>query len=83
MMGAPSSEVVLIVAPFGRDAAVAAALLKLVQIDSRVCGSLEEACVQMSQGVGMFLLTIEALTPAGLTALVFKKRKKRDAYAAS
>ena len=64
-----SSERALILAPVGRDAAVAAALLREDGLDSHVCRDLAELHDGMAAGAGLVLLTEEAVRTADLTRI--------------
>jgi len=52
---------VLILAPSGSDAIVAAQVLATEQLSARVCGSMAELCDCLDEGAGALLLTEEAL----------------------
>jgi signal transduction histidine kinase len=60
---------VLILAPRGRDAAIAADLLARNAIDATVCRNQEELLAELGEGAGAVLLTEEALTTEESSAL--------------
>ncbi len=61
-MSAPdSSERVLIVAPGGRDAAIAASILKEAGLTGAPCAGLDELVDEMDRGAGLAILTEEVL----------------------
>lgn len=60
------SERALILAPQGRDAAVAAAMLGEAGIDSEICGGIPALVDELSQGAGFGIITEEALKDADL-----------------
>jgi len=55
------SERALILAPVGRDPAIAADMLAEARIKSSVCGTITSLAKQLNQGVGFVLVTEEAL----------------------
>ena len=55
------SERALILAPVGRDAAIAADILAESSIKSSICGSIAALTAQLQRGVGFVLVTEEAL----------------------
>ncbi|MET0309285.1 MAG: ATP-binding protein [Sphingomonas sp.] len=63
------SERALILAPHGRDADVAAAMLREAGMVSRICASIGHIVEEMENGAGFGLLTEEALHTADLHAL--------------
>jgi signal transduction histidine kinase/CheY-like chemotaxis protein len=63
------SEQTLILAPLGRDATVAAAMLSEQGIGSTVCQDLAELVGRLDEGVGFVLLTEEALVGGDLRGL--------------
>ncbi|MEA1830755.1 HWE histidine kinase domain-containing protein [Methylobacterium durans] len=65
----PLSERVLILAPLGRDAPIAASLLGEAQIPTVICGDLSELHRGLEEGAGMALLTEEAVRSADLGAI--------------
>src|SRR5579862_4961147 len=69
---APSNfeERVLVLAPIGRDASVAVAVLSEAGIASEACPDLERLCDMLTAGAGAALLTEEALSPAATRRLV-------------
>lgn len=60
---------VLILAPRGRDAAIAADLLSRNAMASRICEDLTELVAELDRGAGAVLLTEEALAMPGRSAL--------------
>lgn len=60
---------ILIHAPTGRDAVLAAQVLRLAAIDSQVCATLAELEQQLALGAGAVLTVEEALAPGGLQLL--------------
>ena len=63
------SETALILAPVGRDAAIAAAMLRESQITSVICPDLECLVSELPNGVGFVLVTEEALVGRDLRSL--------------
>jgi DNA-binding NtrC family response regulator len=63
------SERALILAPRGRDAAVAAAILQEAGIAAEPCGSIPDLIDQLDTGVAFVLVTEEALARADLALL--------------
>ncbi len=61
---------VLVFAPTGRDAALAARVLRTAGIRSQPCEDLEDLRIEMRQGAGAVLLTEEALTAGTMDQLV-------------
>jgi hypothetical protein len=59
--GPVDSERTLILAPLGRDAAVAAGLLREAQIDCHVCADLVELTREIAHGHGIAIVTEEAV----------------------
>ena len=60
---------VLILAPRGRDAAIAAELLARHAMDARVCAHQAELIAELERGAGAVMLTEEALAGADVSAL--------------
>ncbi|NVM77874.1 signal transduction histidine kinase/ActR/RegA family two-component response regulator [Duganella sp. SG902] len=60
---------ILIYAPTGRDAPLAAKVLTVAAIDSHVCATLAELGQELERGVGAVLTVEEALAPGGLQLL--------------
>lgn len=60
---------VLILAPSGRDAQLAAAALEKAGVSSHVCADVEELCVELERGAAAVLLTEEAIGAAARKAL--------------
>src|SRR4051812_4532205 len=65
-----NDERVLIVAPLGHDAAAMATFLKESGFQPHKCGTIKECAAEFSPGVGVILLTEEALELAQLSLLV-------------
>jgi signal transduction histidine kinase len=63
------SETALILAPVGRDAAIAAAMLRESDIPSVICPDLECLVSELQNGVGFVLVTEEALLGRDLRSL--------------
>jgi signal transduction histidine kinase/ActR/RegA family two-component response regulator len=61
---------VLVLAPTGRDAAIASALLAKDGITTEVCGSIDELCDRYAEGAGAALIAEEALGSAALARLL-------------
>jgi hypothetical protein len=62
--GTPMSQIVLILAPVGRDAEVAVSAFRNAQIDSQSCRSVSELCQRLrAEGkfIGALVLTEESL----------------------
>jgi signal transduction histidine kinase/CheY-like chemotaxis protein len=68
-LNAGFSERALVVAPLGRDAAVAAAMLRETGIDSMVCADLPDLVRELGAGAGFALVTEEALLTGDPRAL--------------
>ena len=64
------SERVLILAPRGRDAPLAARVLAQSGIDSRACEDVAELCREIDGGAGVALVTTEALPRSAVAAIV-------------
>jgi signal transduction histidine kinase/ActR/RegA family two-component response regulator len=64
------AERVLVLAPVGRDASVAVAVLSEAGIASEACPDIERLCGMLTAGAGVALLTEEALSPAATRRLV-------------
>ncbi|MCD2323334.1 response regulator [Sphingomonas sp. IC-56] len=69
MNTAQVSERALLLAPLGRDAAVAGGMLAEAGIESVACGSVPELLELLNGGVGFVIVTEEALANADLHAL--------------
>jgi PAS domain S-box-containing protein len=63
------SETVMILAPFGRDADVAVAVLAEAGIDSQACADLDDMTARLAQGAGAAILTDDSLHNGDLTPL--------------
>lgn len=70
MKPGPSSERAVILAPIGRDAAVAAALIKEAGYHAHVCGDLAALLKEIEDGAGLAVIADEAIKTADLRALV-------------
>ncbi|HEY0113231.1 MAG TPA: response regulator [Allosphingosinicella sp.] len=68
-MGKCLSERALILAPLGRDSAVAASILGEIQVETQIVGSLPELCDALVEGAGFVITTEEALRTAALNSL--------------
>jgi signal transduction histidine kinase len=66
---ADQSERALILAPFGRDALVASAMLAEKNIRSAICANLSELVAELHLGAGFAIITEEVLRSADLHAL--------------
>ena len=64
-----NSERALILAPGGRDGAVAATLLRDAGRESQICASLAELLICLNEGAGLAIITAEALQYADLTLI--------------
>lgn len=64
-----TSERALVLAPNGRDGALAASLLSEVGRSAHACRSFDELLVQLDQGAGLAIIAIEALQYANLNPL--------------
>jgi signal transduction histidine kinase/CheY-like chemotaxis protein len=58
-----------LLAPTGRDAALAEECLRQAGVEAIACGDFEELCARAEVGVGAVLVTEEALTPGGVARL--------------
>ena len=67
--GGELSERALVLAPTGRDAGIAAAILKEAGVPALVCDSLESLQACLDQGAGLAVVVEEALRDRDLTAL--------------
>ena len=63
------SERALVLAPHGRDAPIAAAMLAEAGIDAKVCSSLPQLIEEADRGIGFVVLTEEAISTADLNPL--------------
>jgi len=66
----PSSERAVILAPNGRDAAVAAALIREAGFHANVCGDLSSLLREIESGAGLAVIANEAIVTADLRPLV-------------
>jgi signal transduction histidine kinase/CheY-like chemotaxis protein len=69
MTAGERSETALILAPLGRDAAIAAGMLREYRIPSVICPDLDSLVRELSGGVGFVLVTEEALVGRDLRNL--------------
>lgn len=65
-----SSERAVILAPTGRDAAVAAALIKEAALCADVCGDIAELIREIERGAGLAVIADEAIKTADLRGLM-------------
>ena len=65
-----ASERILILAPVGRDAALAAQILARAGLFAHACADVSELCQALAEGAGALLLTQEALAPESARCLV-------------
>jgi signal transduction histidine kinase/ActR/RegA family two-component response regulator len=63
-------ERVLVLAPIGREAAIACGLLAEVDMPAEPCRSIAELCDRYAEGAGAALVAEEALAPAAIARLV-------------
>ncbi|NJC40558.1 signal transduction histidine kinase [Brevundimonas alba] len=68
-LGGDLSERALVLAPSGRDAAIAAAILKEAGVPALVCNSLDMLHERLDEGAGLAVVVEEALRDCDLTAL--------------
>ncbi len=78
MRHATLSERALLLAPRGRDAAIAAAMLAEVEIVSKGCDSLPELIGELSAGAAFVVVTEEALATADLAPLGVWLREQEE-----
>ena len=69
-MAGPSSERAVILAPKGRDASVAAALIREAGYHAQVCGDLAALVGEIESGAGLAVIADEAIKTADLRGLV-------------
>ena len=69
LAGGPNSERILVLAPLGRDAEVAAGLLRDGWLTGEMCADAAHLARELEQGAGMAIIAEEALATADLTAL--------------
>jgi two-component system, sensor histidine kinase len=69
-MTTTDSERVLILAPLGRDAPIAARVLSESGITSRACADVADLCREIDAGAGVVLVTTEALPKAAVKQIV-------------
>jgi two-component system, sensor histidine kinase len=70
MAASSLEERVLVLAPIGRDASIAIAVLREAGIASEACHDIETLCGMLTAGAGAALLTEEALSPAATHRLL-------------
>ncbi len=63
------SERALVLAPRGRDAAIAAAMLGEAHLESTVCASLGDLVAELDRGAALVVITEEAIATADLSPL--------------
>jgi PAS domain S-box-containing protein len=63
------SERALILAPLGRDARIAATILREAGLSAHICGSLPDLIVQLDAGAALVVVTEEALATTDLAPL--------------
>ncbi|HYD28713.1 response regulator [Brevundimonas sp.] len=68
-LGGELSERALVLAPTGRDAAIAAAILKEAGVPAQVCDTLDALRERLEQGAGLAVVVEEALRDCDLTGL--------------
>jgi signal transduction histidine kinase len=61
----PHDERILVLAPVGRDASILAAACESRQLRCAVCTTIEELARTLGEGVGVVVVTEEALVPSG------------------
>jgi signal transduction histidine kinase len=69
MTDAPLSERVLVLAPAGRDSAIASAVLREAGIAADACSDLADLCARLEQEAAVALVVEEALVDADATCL--------------
>jgi two-component system, sensor histidine kinase len=68
-LGDGRSELLMIVAPIGRDAELICTQLTSAGLECKACRDVSLVCENLSSGVGAILLTDEALSPESMTQL--------------
>ncbi len=63
------SERALVLAPHGRDAAIAAAVLSEADVGPHICPNLQQLVEQLNNGAGLVVVTEEALSGGALAPL--------------
>jgi signal transduction histidine kinase/CheY-like chemotaxis protein len=66
----PGARRVLVLAPIGRDASLMLRVLARDGLSAEACGDVGCLCAEIDRGAGAVVLTEEALTPAGVRALL-------------
>jgi signal transduction histidine kinase len=69
-IGGPLSERALLLAPFGRDAEVAASILADASFGSHICASVAELASGIDEGAGFAVVAVEALKHVDLAPLI-------------
>ena len=69
---ADRSDLILVIAPIGRDAELMCAQLRAAGLRSRSCKDLDDLCARIEEGVGTIVATEEALPPDRLPVLAAK-----------
>jgi two-component sensor histidine kinase len=64
-----SSERVLILAPYGRDAEIASALLTEARKRTHVCADIGDLCGELKKGAGFAVIAVEALAESDVSGL--------------
>ena len=59
--GSSGSERALVLAPFGRDAAVATAILREAEVEACICPDVPSLCEAFDEGAGLALIVEEVL----------------------
>lgn len=70
------SEVVLILAPFGRDSALIQRELASLSLATRICDSVLQLCQSIREGAGVALVADEALDPGAVEVLATQLRNQ-------
>ena len=65
----PNSERVLVLAPDGRDAEIAAGLLSEAGVSTQTCAGVAQLCDELDKGAGIAIVADEALASADLSGL--------------
>ena len=68
-MSDEKGELLLVVAPIGRDGDLIASQLGTAGLRASVCADMREACERMKEGVGALVVTEEALPPQAIAEL--------------
>jgi signal transduction histidine kinase/ActR/RegA family two-component response regulator len=70
------SDLLLVVAPIGRDAELMVARLGAAGLHATGCNDIHEVCGRLEDGVGALVLTEEALSPAAIAELTATLREQ-------